>query len=68
MITRSTPRQRSISAATTRSPSTATESMDKFLGHHNGTAVAEEFHYSSDNNEEFLSVSEISGLIQSENL
>ena len=49
-------------------PSTATESMDKFLGHHNGTAVAEEFHYSSDNNEEFLSVSEISSLIQSENL
>ena len=49
-------------------PSTATESMDKFLGHHDGRAVPEEFHYSSDNNEEFLSVSEISSLIESENL
>lgn len=49
-------------------PSTASESMDKFLEYYDGKPVSDEFHYSSDNNHEFLSVSEISDLIKSESL
>lgn len=49
-------------------PSTATESMDKFLRHHNGKRVEDDFHYASDNNNEFLSVAEIGDLIREENL
>ena len=49
-------------------PSTATESMEKFLAHHSGKPVPEDFHYSSDNNNQFLSISEINQLIRSEGL
>ena len=50
-------------------PSTAAESMDKFLRHHDGgKRVEDEFHYASDNNNDFLSVSEIGDLIREENL
>ena len=49
-------------------PSTASESMEKFLTHHSGKAVPEGFHYSSDNNDQFLSIYEINQLIQSEGL
>ena len=49
-------------------PSTASESMEKYLAHHSGQSVPEDFHYSSDNNDQFLSISEINQLIRSEGL
>lgn len=49
-------------------PSTAAESMDKFLRHHDGKRVEDDFHYASDNNDDFLSVSEIGDLIREESL
>jgi len=49
-------------------PSTASESMEKYLAHHSGQSVPEDFHYSSDNNDQFLSMTEINQLIRSEGL
>ena len=49
-------------------PSTATDFIEKFLLHHDGRLVQEGFHYSSDNNDNFLSVSEIEQLIKDEGL
>ena len=69
MITRSdAPSTIDIGGYYAITPSTATESMEKFLAHHSGEPVSEDFHYSSDNNDQFLSISEINQLIRSEGL
>lgn len=49
-------------------PSTAAGSIDNFLKHHKAQPVEDGFHYASDNNCHFLSISEINQLIQDEGL
>ena len=69
MITRSdAPSTIDIGSYYAITSSTASESIEKFLTHHNGKSVPEGFQYSSDNNDQFLSISEINQLIQSEGL
>ena len=67
MITRSdAPSTIDIGSFYAITPSTAT--IDRFISHHGGYKVSENFHYSSDNNQDFLSRDEIRHLIDSENL
>ena len=45
-------------------PTTSNKSLDQFLDHHGATPVPEDFHYASDNNEDFLTPGQIELLMR----